>query len=120
MRKIHTAAAAVAAILFATGVAAQDAPAQQPGQHAAPSPAPAPASVEVSDDQLRGFARAVGVIQQVIQQTPEGQPPSPEHQARVQQAVEQSGLSVEKFNLLAQALPEDPALQQRMAAVMQE
>ena len=67
-----------------------------------------------------GFAQAVGQIQGVMQQVPEGQAPSPEQQAQMEQAVEASGLSVERFNVVAQTLPQDQALQQRMAALLEE
>jgi hypothetical protein len=56
----------------------------------------------------------------VMQQVPEGQAPSPEQQAEMEQAVDDAGLSVDRFNVVAQALPQDQALQQRMAALLQE
>ena len=55
-----------------------------------------------------------------MQQVPEGQAPSTEQQAQMEQAVEASGLSVERFNVVAQILPQDQALQQRKAALLEE
>ena len=119
MRKILTAAiAAPAVMLFAGAAVAQQAPAQQPPAQTAPTPAPA--ATDITDDELRGFAQAVGQIQGVMQQVPEGQPPSPEQQAQMEQAVDDAGLSVERFNMVAQTLPQDQALQQRMAALLEE
>jgi hypothetical protein len=118
MRKTLMAAiAAPAVMLFAGAAVAQQAPAQQPPQAQA---APAPAATDITDDELRGFAQAVGEIQGVMQQVPEGQAPSPEQQAEMEQAVDDAGLSVDRFNVVAQALPQDQALQQRMAALLEE
>jgi hypothetical protein len=117
MRKTLMAAiAAPAVMLFAGAAVAQQAPAQPPQAQAAP----APAATDITDDELRGFAEAVGEIQGVMQQVPEGQAPSPEQQAEMEQAVDDAGLSVDRFNVVAQALPQDQALQQRMAALLQE
>jgi hypothetical protein len=117
MRKTLMAAiAAPAVMLFAGAAVAQQAPAQSPQAQAAP----APAATDITDDELRGFAEAVGEIQGVMQQVPEGQAPSPEQQAEMEQAVDDAGLSVDRFNVVAQALPQDQALQQRMAALLQE
>jgi len=80
--------------------------------------------VDVSDDQLRQFVDAASEVQSVqeqyaaeiqsTQEAEEAQSLRQEAQEKMVQAVEDSGLSVSEYNLIAQRLQQDPSLANRL------
>lgn len=99
--------AMAAAVLVATPVLAQEPPPNaQPAAAAAPAaPAtPAPAPSAYSDSQMRAFARATVDLQLVDPRDVSGQ-------AR---AIETTGLSVEQYNQMGDAMRADPQLASRL------
>lgn len=103
-------AAVSSAALFAGAAMAQEAEAP-----AAPAPAPAAeAPAGFSDNELRAFAGAMDRMQAVAQQIQGGQP-TPEQQAEMAGAVEQSGLTIDRFNEISQAVSGDAVLRARIA-----
>lgn len=121
LRKTLTLIATAATFAFATSLAAQEMQ-QQP-------PAP-PQTVEVSDQQLEQFADAQIQITEIQQdfagRLQEVDDPEQAHELQVQaneemtEAVEEIGLSVQDFNEIAMAIQNDPELQQRLTALLQE
>ena len=101
-------AAVSSAALFAGAAMAQEAEAP-----AAPAPA-AEAPAGFSDGELRAFAGAMDRLQAVAQQIQGGQP-TPEHQAEMAGAVEQSGLTIDRFNEISQAVSGDAVLRARIS-----
>lgn len=75
--------------------------------------APAPAAT-FSDVELEQYVRAALAVQQIQQDsaTPDG-----DKQTKMAAAVQQAGLTPEKFNEIATASQSDPALQQRLQAI---
>ena len=91
------------------------------------APQQAAADIEVSDNQLQSFADAQGSLSE-IQQDYSGQmenveDPKKANELRQQanaemiEAVKDSGLTVEAFNQIAQAVQNNPELQQRLAQI---
>lgn len=117
MRKMIVAAAS-AALMTATVAVAQDAPQQDAAQDVTQQ-APAEAATSFSDEELLGYARAVEAIQPVVAQLEPGTAPNEEQTQELAQRVEASGISVQQFNAIAQALQSDPALGQRIVALVQ-
>ncbi len=121
LRKTLTLIATAATFAFATSLTAQEMQ-QQP-------PAP-PQTVEVSDHQLEQFADAQIQITEIQQdfagRLQEVDDPEQAHELQVQaneemtEAVEEIGLSVQDFNEIAMAIQNDPELQQRLTALLQE
>ena len=92
---------------------------------APPPPAGADAAqTEVSDEQLRQFVEAASEVQSVqeeyaaeiqsTQEAEEAQSLRQEAQEKMVQAVEDSGLTVSEYNLIAQRLQQDPSLANRL------
>lgn len=106
-------AAVSTAALFAGAAMAQDAevPAAAEAEAQAPA-APAPTG-EPTDAELAAFAGAMQRLQTVAQQIENGQP-TPEQQAEMAAAVEASGLEIDRFNAISQAVSTDPVLQARI------
>jgi hypothetical protein len=89
-----------------------------------------PPQVEVSDSELKKFAEAQAEITS-IQQDFSGRlqgvdDPEAAHELQVQanaemtEAVAEAGLDVESFNNIAMAIQNDPELQQRLTAMLQD
>ncbi|MFN4295552.1 MAG: DUF4168 domain-containing protein [Brevundimonas sp.] len=102
-------AAVSTAALFAGSALAQDMQAGAPAQ----ASAAAPATGEPSDAELAAFAGAMQRMQTVAQQVQGGQP-TPEQQAEMAAAVEASGLEIDRFNTISQAVSTDPVIQARV------
>ena len=69
----------------------------------------------ISDADLRAFASAMGEVQTVAAAV-EGTPTA-EQQAAMAAAVQGSGLAIDRFNTIATAVSQDPALRARIAVV---
>lgn len=108
-------AAVSTAALFAGSAMAQEAEVQAGAEAQAEAPAPtAPAATgEPTDAELAAFAGAMTRMQTVAQQVQGGQP-TPEQQAEMAAAVEASGLEIDRFNAISQAVSTDPVLQARI------
>ncbi len=102
-------AAVSSAALFAGAAMAQEAEAP-----AAPAPAAEAPAAGFTDGELRAFAGAMDRLQTVAQQIQGGQP-TPEQQAEMAGAVEQSGLTIDRFNEISQAVSGDAMLRARIA-----
>lgn len=123
LRKTLTLIATAATFAFATNLAAQEHQMEQQ------PPAP-PQTVEVSDQQLEQFADAQLQITEIQQdfagRLQEVDDPEQAHELQVQaneemtEAVEEIGLSVQDFNEIAMAIQNDPELQQRLTALLQD
>lgn len=111
---------AAAALAFTGAISAQDYEMQQQQ----------PPQTDVSEQELSQFADAQGQISS-IQQDFSGrlqgvEDPEKAHELQVQAnqemtaAVEDAGLDVESFNNIAMAIQNDPELQQRLTAMMQD
>lgn len=81
------------------------------------TPAPAAGSVaaSVTDAELTQFAAAMKEIRPVA--VAANGSPSPEQAAQMQAAVQNSGLEVERFNAIAQAVSAEPRLQARIELI---
>lgn len=88
---------------------------------AAPAVADRPAVVAqdpgYSDDELRKFGTAMGQLSGVAGQVRDGTPTA-EQQAEMAGIVENSGLTIDRFNAISTAVSADPVLQARIAVVM--
>jgi len=73
------------------------------------------AADSISDADLRAFAAAMSEVQTVAAAV-EGTPTA-EQQATMAAAVQNSGLAIERFNSIATAVSQDPALRARIAVV---
>ncbi len=115
MTKILAAAAATATAAASPAAMAQDAAAaQQQAQEAAP----------VSDKEVKKFVKAEKKINAIIQEwTPKVQSAESQEQAQEMQqtaqtemiaAIEKQGLSVQRYNAIAQQAQKDPQLAQRL------
>lgn len=117
MRLKLIAAVSSAALLAGAAVAQEaEAPATPPPAPAPAAEAPAQAPAGYSDDELRAFAGAMDRMQAVAQQIQGGEP-TPEQQAEMAGAVEQSGLTIDRFNAISQAVSSDAVLRARIAVV---
>lgn len=106
-------AAVSTAALIAGAAVAQEAEVQAGAEAQAPAPAAAPAAGAPTDAELTAFAGAMQRMQTVAQQVQGGQP-TPEQQAEMAAAVEASGLEIDRFNAISQAVSTDPVLQARI------
>ncbi|MFS0741426.1 DUF4168 domain-containing protein [Brevundimonas sp. 3P9-tot-E] len=105
-------AAAPTAILAALFLTAAPALAQDAAE---PAPAAAPAAAgEPTDAELAQFAAAMKTVQSVAATVQNGTP-TEEQQAQMAGAVQNSGLAVERFNVISAAVSADPMLQARAA-----
>ncbi len=75
---------------------------------------PASAGQSFSDQELEQYVRAALAVQRVQQ---DQTTPDADKQTKMAQAVQQEGLSPERFNEVASAVQADPALQQRIQVV---
>jgi len=70
-----------------------------------------------SDDELKKFGTAMEQLSGISAQI-QGGTPTAEQQAEMAGIVENSGLTIDRFNAISQAVSADPVLQARMAVVM--
>lgn len=70
-----------------------------------------------TDDELLKFGTAMGQVAAIAEQI-QGGTPTAEQQAEMAGIVENSGLTIDRFNAISQAVSADPVLQARMAVVM--
>lgn len=102
--------AAVSAVALMAGAA-----------QAAPAPVTPAAAVAqdpgYSDDELKKFGTAMEQLSGISAQI-QGGTPTAEQQAEMAAIVENSGLTIERFNAISQAVSGDAVLQARMAVVM--
>ena len=101
--------AAVSAVALMAG-AAQAAPAPV-------TPAAVAQDPGYSDDELKKFGTAMEQLSGISAQI-QGGTPTAEQQAEMAAIVENSGLTIERFNAISQAVSGDRVLQARMAVVM--
>ncbi|WP_416138374.1 DUF4168 domain-containing protein [Halomonas sp. HK25] len=123
MTALISAALLSAGLMSATAHAQQD-PAAAPEQPQASAPA-----MDISDQQLQQFADASEEIVVISQeyterlQAAEDEPAQQEVQMeandKMVEAVEDSGLDVDTFNAIGQAVQQDPELMQRVQDMVQ-
>ncbi|WP_292071476.1 DUF4168 domain-containing protein [Brevundimonas sp. UBA7534] len=122
MRAPRLALLASASLLVAAGAAhAQDAaPAAPPAPQTAPAdamtPAPAPAPGGFTDQELKKFDDAMTQVR-AVSDTLNGAQPTPEQQAQMASAIQDSGLEVTRFNAISTAVSSDPELAARIAVL---
>ena len=101
--------AAVSAVALMAGAA-----------HAAPvvdTPAIVAQDPGFTDDELKSFGTAMGQLADVAAQV-QGGTPTAEQQAEMASIVQNSGLTIDRFNAISNAVSADPVLQARVAVVM--
>lgn len=74
--------------------------------------APMVGSTTFTDDELKKFDDAMAKVR-AVSDTLNGAQPTPEQQAQMAAAVQDSGLEVTRFNTLSNAVAADPALAAR-------
>jgi hypothetical protein len=121
--------AIIAAALMTTGMASTAAMAQDNANSAPQSQSQAPAK-NFSDDELQEFADASQEIASISQDytqklqnaSDEGDQQKIRQQANDEmvEAVKDSGMDVEKFNSIGQAVQQDPQLMQRVKGMVQQ
>ncbi|MDH4572411.1 MULTISPECIES: DUF4168 domain-containing protein [Salinicola] len=117
----------LAAAMMTTGLASAPVMAQESADSGAQAQAPAQ---NFSDDQLQQFADASQDIAMISQDyteqlqnaSDEGEQQKIRQQANDEmvQAVQDSGMSVEQFNSIGQAIQQDPQLMQRVKGMVQQ
>lgn len=70
-------------------------------------------AAEVSDEELAGFSAAMVELREISAGI-EGGTPTPEQQTAMAEAVANSGLTIERFNAISNAVPSDDALRARV------
>ena len=81
-----------------------------------PTAAPMAGSTTFTDDELKKFDDAMAKVR-AVSDTLNGAQPTPEQQAQMAAAVQDSGLEVTRFNTLSNAVAADPALAARIRVV---
>lgn len=119
----------LAAAMMTTGLASVPAMAQDQNAAGSGSQTQAPAQ-NFSDDQLQQFADAsqniAMISQDYTEQLQNASDESEQQKIRQQandemvQAVQDSGMSVEQFNSIGQAIQQDPQLMQRVKGMVQQ
>ena len=104
--------ASVAVLATAATAQAQDAPAPT----AAATSAASTGAATFTDDELKKFDDAMVKVR-AVSDTLNGAQPTPEQQAQMAAAVQDSGLEVTRFNTLSNAVAADPALAARIRVV---
>ncbi|MFO8046285.1 MAG: DUF4168 domain-containing protein [Halomonas sp.] len=117
------------AVLLSLGLAATQAHAQQDSATAAEQPQAAAPAMDFSDDQLQQFADASQEIAVLSQEYTErlqaAEDEATQQEVRMEandmmvQVVEDSGLDVDTFNAIGQAIQQDPELMQRVQDMVQ-
>lgn len=105
-------------------------PAQQQPPAADATQKPTVTSAQVPDAELEQFAKAAGDVMKIQAEIKEKlvEAPNPELKeqlqqeanARILETIKESGLEVERFNLIARSMTSDPELGRRVSAKMQE
>jgi hypothetical protein len=128
------AGAAVLALAGAPALAQEPGadPQQQPQpeyQPQPPAPGQAPGTTEVSDEQIEQFAEAYSEVAQLrdsyTQQIVQAEDPDratelqQEANEKMIEAVEDKGLTVGEYNMIAEAMDRDPELQERVLQRLQ-
>lgn len=118
MRAPRLALLASASLLVAAGAAhAQDpAPAAPPAPQTAPADAMTPAPGGFTDQELKKFDDAMTQVR-AVSDTLNGAQPTPEQQAQMASAIQDSGLEVTRFNAISTAVSSDPELAARIAVL---
>lgn len=118
MRAPRLALLASASLLVAAGAAhAQDpAPAAPPAPQTAPADAMTPAPGGFTDQELKKFDDAMAQVR-AVSDTLNGAQPTPEQQAQMASAIQDSGLEVTRFNAISTAVSSDPELAARIAVL---
>jgi hypothetical protein len=103
--------------------------AQQPAEPPAPRPEAQPGAAEVTEEQIERFAEAYTEVSQLrdeyTQQIIQAEDPDratelqQEANERMIEAVEEKGLSVGEYNMIAEAMDRDPELQERVLQKLQ-
>jgi len=106
--------ASAAALLTAAGAHAQT-PYEASGQ-TAPTAAPALGAAEFTDEELRKYDVAITRVR-AVSDTLNGAQPTPEQQAEMAAAVQESGLEVVRFNAISNAAAESPVINARINAM---
>ena len=81
-----------------------------------PTAAPMASSTTFTDDELKKFDDAMAKVR-AVSDTLNGAQPTPEQQAQMAAAVQDSGLEVTRFNALSSAVAADPVLAARIRVV---
>lgn len=117
IRKTLALAAASAVVMgsaaFAQAPGGDSAPSASPPSAAPPAQSPAPetpSSSAITEEKLRAFAKATATLQQQPNLSPQEQV----------QKVEQSGLSAQEYNTIAETARNDPNILQQLQQFMQQ
>lgn len=104
---------ALAATLSVSAIP-RDAQSQEPSEpRQTPGALEAPVASEFSDAELLAYDGAITRLR-VLSQALNGAQPTPEQQGEMAGVVQQSGLAVERYNAIARASAEDPAIRARI------
>ncbi|MFN7127862.1 MAG: hypothetical protein ACK4OJ_02250 [Brevundimonas sp.] len=106
--------ASAAALLTAAGAHAQTPYA--PSGQTAPTAAPATSAADFTDEELRKYDVAITRVR-AVSDTLNGAQPTPEQQAEMAAAVQDSGLEVLRFNAISTAAAESPVINARINAI---
>ena len=108
-----------AALLTAAGAQAQTATPYQPAGQTTPTQA-APADPNdpstFTDEELRKYDAAITRVR-AVSDTLNGAQPTPEQQAEMAAAVQESGLEVVRFNAISRAAADNPVIDARIRAM---
>ncbi|MEX0618638.1 MAG: DUF4168 domain-containing protein [Pseudohongiellaceae bacterium] len=117
-------AAAGLALVVSSGANAQ----QQGQPQGQPPPAQQQPQVELDEQTLSQFANALGSVTEIqveysesigaTQDPEEAQELQQEAQTKMVEAVEEAGLDVQTYNMIAQQMSADPELQQRIQEML--
>ncbi|GEK46253.1 hypothetical protein HPA02_05360 [Bisbaumannia pacifica] len=124
MTALFSAALLSAGLMAATGAMAQDDPATQAAQPQAQ------AAQNFSDDQLQQFADAsqeiAAISQEYTQRLQDAEDEAAQQEIRLEanermvEEVEATGLEVDTFNAIGQAIQQDPELLERVQAMAEQ
>lgn len=98
---------------FAQDAGASPATTQSPTTGTPPAAPEGGATTTISDAEVEQFATAAMALQKIEQDTAT---PATDKQTKMAAAVQQTGLTPEKFNEISAAASKDPALMQRIQA----
>lgn len=117
MRAPRLALLASASLLVAAGAAhAQDAAPTAPAATAPAAQAAPPAPGGFTDEELKKFDDAMTQVR-AVSDTLNGAQPTPDQQAQMASAIQDSGLEVTRFNAISTAVSSDPELAARIAVL---
>lgn len=104
---------AVAVATLAAGAFVQEARSQTPPEPQTAAPPEAPGTSDFTDTELLAYDSAITRLR-VLGEALNGAPPTEEQQREMAAVVQQSGLAVERYNAIARASTEDPAIRARI------